>query len=154
MRNISRHITWDEGVHSNTAVRCCIKNIPNEKELASMRLVANEVFVPIRNHFGCPIAVTSFFRCLKLNTILRGSKTSQHKSGEAIDVNGNRLGGVTNAQIFDYVKDNLDFDQLIWEYGTDEEPDWVHFSFKSRGNRKKVLKAVRGKGYITYKNER
>ena len=114
-------------------------------------MVANKVFEPIRNHFNCPIAITSFFRCSKLNTVLGGSKTSQHKIGQAIDMNGNRLGRVSNSQIFNYILNNLDFDQLIWEYGTDNEPDWVHVSYKQKGNRKKVLKAVRGKGYVNYK---
>jgi len=151
MDKISQHVTWYEGVHSETATRKNIKNIPNYTELANMKLVANKIFEPVRNHFGCPIAITSFFRCQKLNTVLGGSRTSQHKIGQAIDMNGNRLGKVTNSEIFNYILDNLDFDQLIWEYGTDKEPDWVHVSYKQKGNRNKVLKAVRGKGYITYK---
>jgi hypothetical protein len=151
MRNISQHVTWHEGVHSETAIRKNIKNIPNDNELVNMKMVANKVFEPIRNNFNCPIAITSFFRCSKLNTVLGGSKTSQHKIGQAIDMNGNRLGRVSNSQIFNYILNNLDFDQLIWEYGTDNEPDWVHVSYKQKGNRKKVLKAVRGKGYVNYK---
>jgi hypothetical protein len=143
MKKISNHISYKEGVNSNTATRRKLKNNPNETQLKSMVLVANSVFEPVRIHFNKRIRINSFFRCEKLNTVIGGSRTSQHCSGEAIDMDG--MDGLSNSSIFHYIKDNLDFDQLIWEFGTDKEPSWVHVSFKKSGNRKQILKAVYSK---------
>jgi hypothetical protein len=149
MERISKHISYKEATRSNTAVRRGINNTPNGDEIDRMRLLAEKVFEPLRVHFGEPIRVNSFFRCSALNVAVGGSKTSQHCSGEAIDIDATN--GITNKQLFNYIKDNLEFDQLIWEYGTDKEPDWVHVSFTNRrSNRKKILKAVKGAGYINY----
>lgn len=137
---ISLNISYQEATHSNTATRKGIKNVPNAEQLKAMKKVAAKVFQPLRQHFKQPIRINSFFRSAKLNTAIGGSKTSQHCKGEAIDMDATN--GVTNAQLFHYIKDNLDFDQLIWEFGTDKEPDWVHVSYKLEGkNRKKVLRA-------------
>ena len=148
MNKISKNISYKEATYSNTATRKGINNEPDGDQLIAMKLVAEKVFQPIREHFGKPIRINSFFRCSALNVAVGGSKSSQHCKGEAIDMDG--LNGLTNKQIFDYIKDNLDFDQLIWEYGTDKEPDWVHVSYSANGNRKQILKAVRGKGYIIW----
>jgi len=135
--NISKYITLAEATTSQTAVRKNIPNIPNEKELENMKHVAVNVFDKVREHFGKPIRVSSFFRCLRLNNAVGGSKTSQHIKGMAIDMQGTN--GLTNAEIFHYIKDNLEFDQLIWEYGTEQEPAWVHVSLVKGKNRKQVL---------------
>lgn len=135
--NISKYITLAEATTSQTAIRKNIPNIPNEKELENMKYVAVNVFDKVREHFGKPIRVSSFFRCLRLNNAVGGSKTSQHVKGMAIDMQGTN--GLTNAEIFHYIKDNLEFDQLIWEYGTEQEPAWVHVSLVKGKNRKKVL---------------
>jgi hypothetical protein len=141
--NISPHISYREATRSNTATRRKISNIPDENELRAMILVAEMVFEPVRVHFNKRIRVNSFFRSKLLNKIIGGSKTSQHCSGEALDLDG--LDGLRNSEIFFYIKHNLEFDQLIWEFGTDKEPDWVHVSFNSDGeNRGIVLKAVNG----------
>lgn len=103
-----------------------------------MKLVAETCFEPIRNHFGIPLPVSSFFRCEALNKAIGGSKTSQHCKGEAIDMDADGS-PITNKQIFDWAKANLKFDQLIWEYGTSENPAWVHISFSKHGNRNQVL---------------
>ncbi|MDG1476719.1 MAG: D-Ala-D-Ala carboxypeptidase family metallohydrolase [Vicingaceae bacterium] len=138
---ISKNISYKEGTHSNTAIRRRIKNEPNEAQLKAMKTLAKKVFEPLRENFGEPIRVNSFFRSIALNKAIGGSRTSQHCSGEAIDMDG--MNGVTNKKIFDYIKKNLDFDQLIWEFGNDKNPDWVHVSYKSaKENRKQVLKAV------------
>ena len=142
MDKISNHISYTEGVRSNTATRRGIKNEPNAIQLDNMRLIANKVFEPLRSHFGEPIRINSFFRSVNLNKAIGGSRTSQHCTGEAIDMYG--LNGVTNAQLFHYIKDNLEFDQLIWEFGNDKNPDWVHVSFDKNRNRKRVLKAIKG----------
>ena len=149
MDRISKHISYKEATHSNTAIRKGINNEPNGDELDSMKLLAKKVFEPLRVHFGEPIRVNSFFRCSALNVAVGGSKTSQHCSGEAIDIDATN--GITNKQLFYYIKDNLEFDQLIWEYGTNKEPDWVHVSFTDkRPNRGVILKAVKGSGYINF----
>jgi len=136
---ISEHITLTEAIRSDTAVKNGIDNIPDKDSLKRMKLVAEKVFEPLRNYYNCSIYISSFFRCDKLNKIIGGSKSSQHSLGEAIDVDADVLGGVTNYQIFNYIKDNLDFDQLISEFPDEEgEPCWVHFSYKKEGNRNEV----------------
>jgi zinc D-Ala-D-Ala carboxypeptidase len=140
MERISKYVSYNEGVRSQTATRKGIKNTPTATELLRMKKVATEVFDKVREHFGIPLYVSSFFRCKELNTSIGGSKTSQHMSGEAIDIDADGL-SITNKQIYDYIKDNLDFDQLIWEYGTDKNPEWVHVSYKYSGkNRKQILR--------------
>lgn len=151
MEVIHSNISFKEATHSNTATRLGIDNIPKDVQIKAMKLVAEKVFGPLRKKFSVPIGISSFFRSIKLNSAIGGSKTSQHCKGEAIDLDADIYGRLTNAQIFNYIKDNLDFDQLIWEYGNDNEPDWVHVSYKPKGNRKNILKAVKGKGYIPYK---
>ncbi|MBL4594474.1 MAG: SH3 domain-containing protein [Flavobacteriales bacterium] len=139
---ISKHITYKEGTHSNTATRRRMRNDPNEEELAAMKLVAKKIFEPLRIHFDAPIRIISFFRSAALNKTIGGSRTSQHCKGEAVDIEA--TGDITNKQLFDYIKDNLEFDQLIWEFGTSKNPDWIHVSFTStKPNRKRILKAVK-----------
>lgn len=135
---ISKNLSLSECITSQTAERKKIDNTPNADVICALRLVAEKVFQPIREHFGKPIRVSSAYRSPKLNAAIGGSKTSQHVKGEALDLQGTN--GVTNAQIYNYIKNNLDFDQLLWEYGTDKEPAWVHVSYKPKGNRKQVLR--------------
>jgi len=140
---ISSHISDKEGVYSITATRLGIDNIPNKKQLVNMELVALKVFEPVREFLGRPIHINSFFRCPKLNKAIGGSTRSQHCKGEAIDLDVT-YGDNSNAKIFNYIKDNLDFDQLIWEFGDDNNPDWVHVSYiGSISNRNRCLKAYR-----------
>ncbi len=151
MDNISEHITYLEATKSQQAVRCGIKNNPNPDELASMRILANKVFEPLRLYFGKPIGISSFYRNAGVNAMIGGSRTSQHCKGEAMDIDADIFGGVTNKQIFDYIRKNLDFDQLIWEFGTNENPAWVHVSY-SKNNRKQVLISELKDGKTYYKN--
>lgn len=138
MKNISKYISYQEAVTSQTAVRKKIVNIPSPAVLLNMQLVGIRVFDVVREHYGSPLRVSSFFRSLLLNNAVGGSKTSQHVKGQAIDMQG--TGKVTNKMIFDYIKENLDFDQLIWEFGDDENPAWVHVSYVSKEkNRKQIL---------------
>jgi len=149
MAIISDHITYKEATHSNTATRRGIKNIPNEKQLKAMKLLAEKVFEPLRNHFNKPIRVNSFFRSYDLNKAIGGSTTSQHGQGEAIDLCATK--GFNNKDIYDYIVENLDYDQIIWEFGTSKNPDWVHVSYNSDGkNRKQQLKAENKGGRTTY----
>ena len=151
MENISRHVSHKEGVRSNTAARKGIENTPSKEQLTKMKLVSEKVFEPLREWVGGPIKINSFFRCYKLNKAIGGSKTSQHMSGQAMDID-DTFGCKTNAEMFNYIKDNLDFDQMIWEFGDDDNPDWVHISYVSPDeNRGRCLKAYRVSGKTRYK---
>ena len=139
---ISKNITYAEAFKSQQAVRLKIKNTTDDPEiLKNMKHVADNVFEKIRAHFGVPIGISSFYRSPKLNQAIKGSSSSQHMTGEAIDIDADIFGGLTNKEIFDFVKENLEFDQLISEYGTDKNPAWVHVSLKRVGkNRKQILR--------------
>lgn len=136
MKNISKYISYQEATTSQTAVRKGIKNEPGDNELLAMQLVGIRVFDVVREHFKTPLRVSSFYRSPELNSAIGGSsRTSQHVKGQAIDIQG--TGKVTNKMIFDFIKENLDFDQLINEFNY----SWVHVSYVSKEkNRKQILK--------------
>lgn len=143
MENISKHITYAEAIHSNTAKRKGIDNTPNIKQVETMKLTAEKIFEPLREFVGGPIKVNSFFRSPELNEAIGGSKTSQHCKGQAIDVD-DVYGYKTNAEMYTWIKENLNFDQMIWEFGTDMNPNWVHISYVSEeDNRNRCLKAYK-----------
>ena len=137
---ITANLIYEEVIHSDTAIRRRIANEPNDEQLEAIKLLAIMIFQPLRNFFNKPISINSFFRSLTLNKRIGGSKTSQHcaNNGAAMDIRGTN--GVSNADLFNQIRKNMDFDQLIWEFGTDKEPRWVHVSYKKSGNRKQVLK--------------
>ncbi len=140
---ISDHITYAEAIHSETAKRKGIDNTPNPNQIEAMKLLAEKVFEPLREWVGGPIKVNSFFRSADLNTAIGGSKTSQHCKGQAIDIE-DVYGYKTNAEMYHWIKENLSFDQMIWEFGTDTQPNWVHVSYVSEeDNRNKCLKAYK-----------
>lgn len=148
---ISDHISYLEGVKSNTASRLNLDNTPGEYELQNMSLVAEKVFEPLREWVGGPIKINSFYRCKELNKAIGGSTRSQHCEGRAIDID-DTFGYKTNKEMFEYIKDNLSFDQLIAEFGTDKNPDWVHVSYVSEDqNRNRILKAEKVNGKATYR---
>jgi len=105
----------------------------------------------VREHFKVPISVTSGYRSKKLNKLIGGAKNSEHVEGRAFDLDADVFGGVTNKEIFDFIKTNLEFNQLIWEFGDDNNPDWVHVSYREGENKKRVLRAVKVKGDTLYK---
>ena len=147
---ISKHISYKEGVHSITAIRKGIDNEPNEEQLANMKLVAEKVFEPLRVFINGPIKVNSFFRSPDLNKAIGGSTKSQHCKGQAIDID-DTYGKATNAEMYWWIKENLDFDQMIWEFGSNDNPDWVHVSYVSPDkNRNRCLKAYREDGKTKY----
>jgi hypothetical protein len=151
--NLSFHLTLEEATKSATAIRKGIYNLPVDEHLAALVNTANKIFEPIRNHFNVPIGISSGYRSNALNEAIGGSKTSQHSKGEALDIDADIYGGITNKQIFDFIRDNLEFDQLIWEFGTDNEPNWVHVSIKQFGEqRKQILRASRVGGKVHYSN--
>jgi hypothetical protein len=150
---LSEHLDLSEVIRSESAKRNGISNMPTEQHIANLKLLAEKIFQPIRNNFRCPIHISSAYRSIELNRAVKGSLTSQHCTGEAIDVDMDGTpNGVTNKMVFNYIKDNLEFDQLIWEFGTNDNPDWVHVSYESTGKqRKQVLKAIRVNGSTQYK---
>jgi len=126
--SISKHISYKEGVYSRTATRLGIKNNPNTEQMENMITIAEEVFEPLRAYVGGPIKINSFFR------------------------SPDTFGRCTNAEMFEFIKKYLDFDQIIWEFGNDNNPDWVHVSYVSPDqNRKRCLKAYKEKGKTNYK---
>jgi hypothetical protein len=151
---LSKNLALAEVMRSETAKRRGISNMPTPEHIENFKLLAENVFQPIRDHFGVPIILSSGYRSKALNTAVGGALSSQHCTGEAIDID---MDGTTvkNADIFNFIKDNLNFDQLIWEFGTNDNPDWVHVSYESTGTqRKQILKAIKsGKGtsYVPYK---
>jgi len=150
--NLSKNLTLAEATKSATAIRRGIDNTPHGEHLDNLFVIANNIFQPIREHFGVPISVTSGYRSEALNKAIGGSKTSQHSKGQALDLDADVFGGITNADIFHYIKDNLDFDQLIWEFGNSQEPNWVHVSDSCGvNNRKEVLVAYKQNGRTRYR---
>lgn len=153
---ISEHLDLSEVTRSETAKRKGVSNEPTPEHLENFKKLAENVFEPIRNHFGVPIHISSGYRSKALNAAIGGSATSQHCKGEAIDIDMDGSSkGVTNKMVFDYIKANIKFDQMIWEFGSDTNPDWVHVSYDSDGKQRgQILKAIKSNGatkYVPYK---
>jgi hypothetical protein len=147
---LSTNLSLAEVTRSETAKRRGISNMPTPEHIENFKKLAINIFQPIREHFGKPILISSGYRSAELNKAISGSLSSQHCSGEAIDIDMDGT-DITNAQIFNYIKDNLNFDQMIWEFGTDANPDWVHVSFAAnRSQRKQILVAKKVNGKTTY----
>jgi len=150
MERISEHISYKEGIKSNTATRLDIDNSPSEYHLGNMSGIAIHIFEPLRKWVGGPIKINSFYRSVELNKAIGGSAKSQHCEGRAIDID-DTFGHKTNAEMFEYIRSNLNFDQMIWEFGTNDNPDWVHVSFVSNEqNRNRCLKAKKVNGKTKY----
>ena len=148
---ISKHVSLREGIFSQTATRRDLDNNPNEEQLENMKLIAEKIFEPLREWVGGPIKINSFFRGLPLNTAIGGAKYSQHMKGQAMDID-DTFGHATNAEMYRWVKENLDFDQMIWEFGDDKNPNWVHISYVSpEKNRNRCLLAYKKNGKSKYK---
>jgi hypothetical protein len=123
-----------------------------------MKVLAEKIFQPIRDYFGVPIHISSGYRSKKLNSAIKGSSTSQHCKGEAIDIDmdGNNS-NISNRDVFDFIKDNLNFDQLIAEFKQENDLGWVHVSYKPIGNQRKqtliATKGTFGTKYFPYTKE-
>lgn len=152
MSKISEHLDLSEVIRSEQAKRMGVSNMPTAEHIENFKKLAENVFEKIRNNFRVPIHISSGYRSIELNKAIKGSSSSQHCKGEAIDIDmDGSPNGVTNKMVFDYIYKNLDYDQLIWEFGTSENPDWVHVSYSSTGKqRKQTLKAVRGASGTSY----
>jgi hypothetical protein len=143
--NLSRNLTLLEMTRSDMAKRKGVSNQPTPEHIENMIILANKIFQPIREHFDVPIYISSGYRSATLNKKIGGSKSSQHLTGEAIDIDMDGHPHVTNVEVFNFIKENLNFDQLIWEYGNTTAPDWVHVSYRTTGtNRRQVLRATKG----------
>jgi hypothetical protein len=148
---ISTHLNLAEVTRSDSAKRHGIDNTPTAEHLENFKLLAEKVFEPIRLHFKTPIFISSGYRSKALNDFIKGSASSQHCKGQAIDIDmDGSKGGVTNKMVFDFIVSRLEWDQIIWEFGTDANPDWVHVSYVKTGNRKQKLRAVRVGGKTVY----
>ena len=149
---LSKNLSLSEMTKSNTASRKGIENKPTKEHIENMKILAEKIFQPIREHFGVPFSISSGYRSEALNNAIGGSKTSQHSKGEAIDLDRDYSFDPNNAEVFHYIKDNLDFDQLIWEFGTTDKPDWVHVAIaKGREQEKNAKIAYRENGKTKYK---
>lgn len=148
---LSKNLSLAEVTKSNTAKRLGIDNIPDDWTTENLRKTAEHIFQPLRDAFRCPIYVSSGYRSAELNTAIGGSRRSQHVEGRALDLDADVFGRCTNGDIFRWILNNLTFDQLIWEFGDDDNPDWVHVSFVHDGvNRGRCLKACRDDEGKTY----
>ena len=147
---ISKHISDKEGVYSRTALRRGIDNTPTKDHKKNMVKLAEEVFEPLRAYVGGPIKINSFYRSPELNKAIGGSSKSQHCNGQAIDID-DTFGRMTNAEMFNFIRENLDYDQMIWEFGNDDNPDWVHVSYVGEeDNRQRCLLAYKNEGKTKY----
>ena len=150
MKKISDHINFKEATNSQTAIQLGLSNKPKKEHLDSMELLAEKVFEPLRKWVGGPIKVNSFYRSEEVNSRIGGaSKYSDHLKGRAIDIT--TMGKKTNKEMFLYIIENLDFDQIISEYPIKGEPQWIHVSYNSKkNNRKQALEISRKGKYYTY----
>jgi len=147
---LSENLSLAEVTRSESAKRFGISNTPTPEHIENFKKLAVNIFQPIRKHFAKPIHISSGYRSLALNKVIKGSATSQHCSGEAIDIDMDGT-DITNKQVFDFIKEHLNFDQLIWEFGNNVNPDWVHVSYESTGKqRKQVLRAIKQGGKTSY----
>ena len=142
--NLSKHVTLKEFQASGIAILRNLNNEMNATQIESAKLLCENVFEPLRIYLNRPIEISSGFRSVQVNKMIGGASTSQHTKGEAMDL---QIG----AKGFNFIKDKLQFDQLIWEFGNDENPSWVHVSYSSK-NRKQVLKATKKNGKTIYSN--
>lgn len=144
--NLSQHFTLAEMTFSPTAIKKGIDNTPNAQAIRNLTALCEKVLEPLRAHVGGPIKISSGYRCEVLNSLIGGAKSSQHKFGQAVDIDLKDK----CAEAFHWIIENLDYDQIIWEFGNDKQPDWIHVSFSTKGNRKNALKAIKSNGRTKY----
>lgn len=143
---LSKNLSLAEAVRSATAQRHGIANTPTVEHSINLKRIAENIFQPVRNYLGSPLFVSSGYRSKELNDLINGSPRSQHCDGNALDLDN----GDENYAIFNYIKNHLSFDQLIWEFGTDQNPSWVHVSYVGADNRNQTLKAYKLNGKTKY----
>ena len=147
---LTTHFALSEFTRSESAKREGLDNTPTPEHLENLKTLCEKVLEPIRLKYGS-INISSGYRGKMLNHFIGGSVSSDHCVGRAADIDMDDIGtGVTNTEIFNYIKDNLDYDQLIWEFGTKEKPDWVHVGYRGKDNRKQTLRATKVNGKSHY----
>ena len=147
---LSVHFSLAEFTRSESAKRHGVSNNPTPEHLENIKVLCEKVLEPIREHFAEPLNISSGYRSKALNHYIGGSLKSQHCEGKAADIDQDGMGGATNTEIFNFIKDTLEFDQLIWEFGDNNKPDWVHVSYNKGANRKQVLRALKVNGKTVY----
>lgn len=148
--NLSKHVTRAEFERSETAINHGIPNFMNEFEIQRAILLCQNVFEPIRAYVGRPIRINSGFRSAALNRRIGGSRSSQHTLGEAVDLD------LHDRDLFEWILDNVEADQYIFEGGTEEKADWFHISYRKGRNRKQALRMIKKGGktiYVPYKRK-
>jgi len=105
---LSKNLSLKEVIKSSTAIKHGIKNLPNKEQILNLIKTAKNIFQPIRDNFNEPIYISSGFRSKKLNKKVKGSRTSQHRKGQALDLDQDyKNTDVTNSDIFYYIKENV-----------------------------------------------
>ena len=147
--NLTKNFTLAEMTKSETALRYDMDNTPGEKEIGNLKVLCEKVLQPVRDHYGRGVKVNSGFRHPEVNAKVGGSKTSDHCRGQAADI---EIPGVPNAELAEWIKNNLEFRQLILEFYTPGVPDsgWVHVSYVAEDNKKEVLTATKKDGKTVY----
>jgi len=147
--NLTKNFTLEEMIKSETALRHDMDNTPGEKEIGNLKLLCEKVLQPVRDYFGKGVKVNSGFRHPDVNAKVGGSRTSDHTRGQASDI---EIPGVPNAELAEWIKNNLEFRQLILEFYTPGVPDsgWVHVSYVAEDNKKEVLTATKKDGKTVY----
>ena len=146
---LSKNFNLVELTKSQTATRKGIDNTPSPTHQANLQSLCMHVLQPIRDHFSQVVTVSSGYRSQELCLAIGSKITSQHAKGQAADF---EIFGLSNGELANYIKENLDYDQLILEYWTPESPNsgWIHCSFNSEGNRKEYLRAYKNEGKTKY----
>lgn len=147
--HLTKNFTLEEMTKSETALRFGLDNTPNDQELSNLVALCESVLQPIRDHFGKGVKVNSGFRDPEVNAKVGGSKTSDHCKGMAADI---EIPGVANADLAQFIVDNMTFRQVILEFYTPGIPDsgWVHVSYDITDNKKQVLTATKQNGKTVY----
>lgn len=144
--NLGKYFKYSELIKTNpdNLKRLQVTNNAPPYAIENLKRLVSNVLDPLREWYGKPVFITSGYRCEELNKMIGSQVTSQHIHGHAVDFDLDAHGPTENAKAFHYIKDNLDFDQLIWEFGDDTNPAWVHVSYVSKDlNRKKVTRALK-----------
>ena len=154
---LSKHVPLKRAIHSDTAILRGINNMPhNAQVFENMKYLSEQVIEPVMEHFHLDhrhisTMINSFYRSPELNTAVGGSATSQHCKGQAVDLDFDDIKGISNRDLYIFIAKNLNFDQMIWEFGDHEDPDWVHVSLKKRANnRRQLLRAQKINGRTNY----
>ena len=153
---LSEHLDLSEVIRSESAKRKGISNMPTPEHIANFKLLAENIFEPIRNHFRVPIIISSGYRSKELNAEVGGSSTSDHCFGRAIDIDQDGT-SISNNEVFDFIRKNLKFKQLIAEFPVKGKLSWVHVAYDEKNFKNEILvaKKVNGKTvYIPYKSDK